>query len=247
MGHPEACDWRHQAGRVGNAGADHDDQIGSSGVDPPGADPVIDSVMRLALLLVCLGVSTLGCGSDDTKTQGPLVATADSESPSSGITIPESSSGAEASTTVIADPAPATAATSAIEDGIPLVQFDGEQSDTPAPYFGSQNLAGGAAAPVANFTPSSADQDFCSAVSVINSRPQPRDEFVEVVVADQYLAAIERYVPIDLRDEFDVVLEFTRSVVEAGSFDEELSSDGAISAAVGTINQFVDKRCLGLS
>ena len=74
------------------------------------------------------------------------------------------------------------------------------------------------------FTPSSADQDFCSAVSVINSRPQPRDEFVEVVVADQYLAAIERYVPIDLRDEFDVVLEFTRSVVEAGSFDEDLSN-----------------------
>lgn len=205
--------------------------------------------MRLALLLVYLGVSTLGCGSDDTKTQGPLVATADSESPSSGVTIPESSSGAEASTTVIADPAPATttaASTPAIEDDIALVQFDGEQSDTPAPYFGSQNPAGGAAAPVANFTPSSADQDFCSAVSVINSRPQPRDEFVEVVVADQYFAAIERYVPIELRDEFDVVLEFTRSVVEAGSFDEELSNDGAISTAVGTINQFVDKRCLGL-
>jgi hypothetical protein len=219
--------------------------MGSSGVDPRGADPVVDSVMRLALLLVCLGVSTLGCGSGDTKTDGPLVATADSEAPSSGITIPESSSVAEASTTGIADPAPAT--TSAIEDDIALVQFDGEQSDTPAPYFGSQNAAGGAAAPVANFTPSSADQDFCSAVSVINSRPQPRDEFMEVVVADQYFAAIERYVPIELRDEFDVVLEFTRSVVEAGSFDEELSNNGAISTAVGTINQFVDKRCLGLS
>lgn len=84
-------------------------------------------------------------------------------------------------------------------------------------------------------------------MSVINKRPQPRDEFEEVVVASQYFGAIEPYVVPELSDELTVLIEFTASVVESGSFTEANEGDdnSDVALALETINEFVDRECLG--
>ncbi len=136
-----------------------------------------------------------------------------------------------------------------IDAEIPFVAIQGEELDEPAPYFGSQNPSGSAAEPAAGFTPAADDEQFCWAVSVINSRPQPRDEFEEVVVADQYFAAIQRFVPPVLAEELSLLIEFTTSIVKAGSFTEadEVPDGDAVATARRAISNFVDRQCLGLS
>lgn len=128
-----------------------------------------------------------------------------------------------------------------------VVALDGAAVDQPAPYFGAQNVSGGASEPEAGFEPEASYQDFCWAVSVINTRPQPRDEFEEVVVASQYFGAIEPYVVPELSDELTVLIEFTAAVVESGSFTEANEGDdnSDVALALETINEFVDRECLG--
>ncbi|MEQ1702457.1 MAG: hypothetical protein ABMA25_20295 [Ilumatobacteraceae bacterium] len=134
-----------------------------------------------------------------------------------------------------------------IDSEILVVAFDGAAASQPAPYFGTQDASGGASEPAAGFEPAASYQDFCWAVSVINTRPQPRDEFEEIVVASQYLSAIEPYVAPELSDELAVLIDFTVSVVERGSFTEanEVGDDSDVAAALETINEFVDRECLG--
>lgn len=60
-----------------------------------------------------------------------------------------------------------------IDSEILVVTFDGEAVEQPAPYFGAQDASGTASQPEAGFAPDALYQEFCWAVSVINSRPQP--------------------------------------------------------------------------
>lgn len=137
----------------------------------------------------------------------------------------------------------------ATDDEIPQVAIQGEVRDDPVPYFGSQSASGGVTEPAPGFTPDAADSEFCTAVSVINSRPQPTDDFEEVVVAAQYFDAIEQRVPAELAAPFAVVLEFARNIADAGSFEDadEPSNGDAMSEAMATLNDFVDTQCLGVS
>ena len=134
-----------------------------------------------------------------------------------------------------------------IDSAILVVALDGAAVDQPAPYFGAQNASGGASEPEEGFEPEASYQDFCWAVSVINTRPQPRDEFEEVVVASQYFGAIEPYVVPELSDDLAVLIDFTVFVVEDGSFTEanEAGDDSDVALALETINEFVDRECLG--
>ena len=55
--------------------------------------------------------------------------------------------------------------------------------------------------------------------------------------------------PSVLADEWSLLLEFTGTVVEAGSFTEaqENSAGELVRPALETINDFVDRQCLGLT
>ena len=134
-----------------------------------------------------------------------------------------------------------------VDADIPIVTFVGVAVDQPAPYFGAQDASGAASEPDAGFAPTESYQEFCWAVSVINTRPQPRDEFEEVVVANQYFDAIEPYVVPELQDEWALLMEFTSSIVDGGSFTEqnEIDDGSEFTLALGTINDLVDRECLG--
>lgn len=136
----------------------------------------------------------------------------------------------------------------AVDDAIAVIRFDGDRVDEPAPYFGSQNASGGPAAPVDGFVPASEDQEFCWAVEAINSRPQPRDEFQEIVVADGYFSAIRPFAVEAVVSELEVLIGFTNTIVSQGSFTETDEVDsGAIAVAFESINTFVDEHCLGIA
>ncbi len=136
-----------------------------------------------------------------------------------------------------------------MDDRILTVPFDGPSQDDRSPYFGSQSPTGGVWQPRAGFAPTVPDAEFCEAVAVINSRPQPSgDDFLQVVVASQYFEAIESYVPAELVDSFGAVAAWAEAVVAKGSFeDSDEPSGDAMAAAAEKINGFVDKRCLGLA
>ena len=146
------------------------------------------------------------------------------------------------------EPVTASMSYDAVDDAIPMVEFEGDLTDVPAPYFGSQSSSGGAAEPVDGFAPASEDQEFCWAIETINSRPQPRDEFQEIVVANGYFSAIQPFAGPVVMSELDVLIGFTNTIVEQGSFTEADEVDGgAIATAFQSINTFVDERCLGIS
>lgn len=132
---------------------------------------------------------------------------------------------------------------------IAVAEFDGERAEAPAPYFGSQNGGGGPAKPLDGFVPAAEDQVFCWAVKVINSRPQPRNEFQEVVMADHYFAAIQPFAVAAVAAELDALVDFTHSVVARGSFTEEdeVEPGAPVADAYQTVNTFVDQHCLGLA
>lgn len=201
-----------------------------------------------------------GCGSDvwwrmRCRAVGGLmlVCVAGCGSTSDGATVVRSAETAADTTTTMTAPttssSPAAAPTGydAVNDAIPAVRFDGDSADVPAPYFGSQDVSGAAASPVEGFVPSSDDQEFCWAIEAINARPQPRDEFQEVVVADGYFSAIRPFAVAAVASELDVLIGYTNTIVSQRSFTEsdEVES-GSVAAAVESINAFVDERCLGL-
>lgn len=128
---------------------------------------------------------------------------------------------------------------------IPNVQFDGAASDDPGPYFGSAPLL----EPQPGFEAAMPDQEFCSAVAVINSRPQPVDTFDRVVVGARYLEAIEKYVPAVLAEPYAVVRSWSEAVANAGSFESpDAPSNGLeFAGAMATVTEFYDARCLGWS
>ncbi len=132
---------------------------------------------------------------------------------------------------------------------IPVVEFDGAQIDVGAPYFGSQNAAGGPAQPSEDFVPAVDDQVFCWAVAVINSRPQPRDEYQEIVVANQYFVAIQPFAVAEVATELDALVDFTDTLVAQGSFTDgdEAEPGDAAADALHVVSTFVDQRCHGLA
>jgi len=206
--------------------------------------------MRSAFLALGLGFLLLGCG--DSESQGAPTASPAVTANTAATTADEQPVDSSVTPAVSAEKSPPTTSTQddeATNDEIPQVEFQGRVRDDPAPYFGSQSASGGVAEPAPGFTPAAADSEFCAAVSVINSRPQPTDDFEEVVVAIQYFEAIEKRVPAELAAPFAVVLEFARNIADAGSFEmaDEPTNGDAFSEAMATLNDFVDTRCLGFS
>ena len=145
--------------------------------------------------------------------------------------------------TTIAEP---RATTPTVLD-IPTVAISGPQRDVPVPYFGSQAGDGGVMQPATGFEPAAADIAFCDAIEVINSRPQPSDDYEEIVVAREYFLVIEPVVPDELGEPFARSLAFTEAIASAGSFDDvsEPQDGDALLQAIHQINGFVDERCLG--
>ncbi len=181
------------------------------------------------LFLAGCGSSTGGDNAVQTDVVADTVTTVEESPPSSELVAPSMSY-------------------DAVDDAIPMVEFEGDRTDVPAPYFGSQNASGGAAEPVDEFAPAIEDQEFCWAVAAINSRPQPRDEFQEVVVADGYFSSIRPFAVPAVRSELDVLIGFTEVIVLQGSFTEADEVDrGEIATAFQSISTFVDERCLGIS
>lgn len=212
--------------------------------------------MRVALVVLSLGAALLACGSegeaDPAASESRSASVTERTAPSELSSAQSAPPRLEASSTVSNDDqvdtsAPVESSTpergaESIDAQIPIISIDGEQRDEPVPYFGRQNPSGGVTDPAPGFKPAAADEEFCSAVSLINSRPQPRDDFEEIVVGAQYFSAIERYVPAELAESFAEVVKFASSIVEAGSFedaDEPADSD-AVSTALQAINDFVD-------
>lgn len=130
---------------------------------------------------------------------------------------------------------------------LPTVEVAGEVRDTPVPYFGSRRDDGSPVVAADGFEPAPADAPFCAALAEINTRPQPSDDYEEVVVAREYFVAIEPLVPAEIGEPFDVVLTWVGKVADAGSFeavDERLDGDSLLDA-IREIDGFVDDHCLG--
>jgi len=126
------------------------------------------------------------------------------------------------------------------EIDIPVVAFEGPVRDNPVPYFGTQTPSGGAPP---DFVVAEPDAVFCDALATINTRPQPIDDYEEVVVGKQYFEAIA--FPSELADALTAVLEWVGSVVADGQFTESNVSPDGLGAAFRDINEFVDAHCLG--
>lgn len=131
---------------------------------------------------------------------------------------------------------------------IPMVPISGEIRGTNTPYFGETGDDGAPADPQPGFVRNPADAGFCDAVDIINHRPQPREDFEEIVVGQQYLTAIESLVPAEISAPYTVLLDWVRVLVENGSFDgiEEPEDDSDLDAAIDDVDSFVNSRCLGL-
>lgn len=207
--------------------------------------------MRRALLLSAVGLLLLGCGQSEGR-DAPTSASSSVDVDSDATDVATS----RASTTVTptsstqgAAPASSQPGDVTILEEIPNIPIDGPVRDESVPYFGRQSPSGGTTEPAAGFVPAPVDVEFCSAVAVINSRPQPSDDYDEVVVAARYFDAIEQYVPAELAAPFAVVLQIANDIADAGSFAEadEPSDRGAFPDAIETLNEFVDTRCLGIA
>ena len=169
----------------------------------------------------------------------------------------DAASGTDPNTVPTTAPAPASTETGTanptslaeVEALIPVVEVRTGPRESPAPYFGQQDPSGGAAAAADGFSPATGDEQFCWAVEVINRRPQPIDEFEEVVVAGEYFRAIELFAPPDAIPHLRALIEFTTTIAEQGSFTEadEVDGDHPVAAAFASMNSLVDQRCLGLA
>lgn len=131
---------------------------------------------------------------------------------------------------------------------IPEVPIIGEIRDDPRPYFGESNDDGGPAAPTPGFVRDELDADFCNGIDVINRRPQPLDDFEEIVVGQQYLEAIAPLVPADLSPSYAILLAWLDVLVDNGSIDgiDPPEPGSEIDEALVAIDGVVNERCLGL-
>ncbi|MFN8022111.1 MAG: hypothetical protein U0Q03_11340 [Acidimicrobiales bacterium] len=131
---------------------------------------------------------------------------------------------------------------------IPIVVLRTGPAESAGAYFGRSDPSGGTAGPASGFVPAAEDQLFCWAVEVINSRPQRIDEFEEVVVAGEYFRAIEPFASADALPHLRVLIDFTTSIADQGSFTEadEVGDGDPVGNAFAAMNTLVDGRCLGL-
>ncbi|RLE23986.1 MAG: hypothetical protein DRJ50_05340 [Actinobacteria bacterium] len=132
------------------------------------------------------------------------------------------------------------------EIDIPVVSFEGPVKDDPAPYFGTQTPEGGVFQVAPDFVVSAADAMFCDALATINTRPQPTDDYEEVVVGQQYFVAIAPTFPAELTDDLAVVIGWVDMIIADGQFNESNVSPDNLGTAISKINEFVDAHCLGL-
>ena len=121
-------------------------------------------------------------------------------------------------------------------------------SESAGAYFGRSDPSGGAVPGAPGFSPAVGDQLFCWAVEVINGRPQPIDDFEEVVVAGEYFRAIEPFAIAEAEPHLGVLIDFTTSIAAQGSFTEadEVDEGHPAATAFAAMNALVDQRCLGL-
>lgn len=131
---------------------------------------------------------------------------------------------------------------------IPVVPITGEIRETNTPFFGETGDDDRPADPQPGFVRDPLDVGFCDAVDIINNRPQPREDFEEIVVGQQYLIAIESLVPAEISMPFTVLLDWVALLVDNGSFDgiNEPEDDSDLDAAIDDVDSFVNSRCLGL-
>lgn len=143
----------------------------------------------------------------------------------------------------------ATANDPDLPDGliVPVVEITSRRRAEPVPLFGSQSTSGGVSEPDPGFSVDAPDAAFCTALDIVHSRPQPSDDFEELVVADQYLAAIAPTVPDEIAPEFEIVRMWASAIVNSGSFadSDEPENGDAFIGAIESVNGFVDTRCLG--
>ncbi len=124
------------------------------------------------------------------------------------------------------------------EIDIPVVSFEGPVRDSPVPYFGTQTPSGGIAQAAPDFV-------VAEALATINTRPQPIDDYEEVVVGQQYFVVVAPAFPSELADDLAVVLEWVDAIVTDGQFNESNVSPDNLGIAISNINEFVDTNCLG--
>lgn len=160
---------------------------------------------------------------------------------------PPTSSAPVASTTVSGGRA-VPSSLEEMEAVIPIVDLRTGPAESAGPYFGRSDPSGSTAGPVPGFVPAAEDQLFCWAVAVINSRPQPIEEFEEVVVAGKYFRVIEPFAVADALPHLRVLIDFTTSIADQGSFTEadEVGDGDPVGIAFAAMNALVDARCLGL-
>lgn len=130
---------------------------------------------------------------------------------------------------------------------IPVVPFDSPPRETQQPVFGQRSDDSTPAPAAPGFAPAAADAGFCTGLDIIESRPQPTDDFEELIVIEAYLVAIEPLVPAEISEQYTTLMAWLTAVVDNGSFDgmTDPSADPELAAALDTINDFVDTNCLG--
>ena len=135
-----------------------------------------------------------------------------------------------------------------MEAVIPVVEVLTGPAQSAGAYFGRSDPSGGAAPAAPGFSPAVGDELFCWAVEVINGRPQPVDEYEEVVVASEYFSAIEPFAVAEAVPHLQVLIDFTSSIAAQGSFTEadEVGEGHPAATAFAAMNVLVDRRCLGL-
>ena len=126
---------------------------------------------------------------------------------------------------------------------IPVIEF-ADSSETGRPIFGERD----ASKIDPDFVRAEAHQGFCTALDIVNSRPQPTEDVDEIRFVSGYLQAIEPLVPAEIETDFALLLDWTAAIVAAGDFTDEAeaAAEGPVEDAVTTINDFVDARCHGL-
>lgn len=128
---------------------------------------------------------------------------------------------------------------------VPDVDFEGPARDTPLPLFGSSDVD---ELPT-DFQRSAEHVVFCGALDDIATRPQPVDDYEQIVVADQYLAAIAPVSPEVILVDLERLQSWTAAIVAEGEFTDELEVEfieSEIGEGAARIDDFVDTNCNGL-
>ena len=147
-------------------------------------------------------------------------------------------------TTTVDDPPPTGASQPGAEPEIvggveiPVIELSSAPRDGTRPFFGDSDTG------VAGSQNPDADS-FCRAVHVINSRPQPIDDLEEIAVGQGYFDAIAPLVPADLVDEFDLIEDWTTSVLDADDIDDidEPENGDPLLVAVDEIDAYLETNC----